>query len=62
MTNKTPESKLKANAKYNDKSIQKPVRFKIVEDADLIAAISRDNEALNKLINRLLRAHYDIKK
>lgn len=60
MTNKTPSYRLKANANYERKTAQKTLRFKRVEDADLIAAIEIDKEPFNSLTNRLLRSHYDL--
>ena len=60
MTNKTPSYRLKANAKYDSKMVQKTLRFKRVEDADLLNAIDNDSEPLNKVANKLLRIHYDL--
>ena len=60
MTNKTPSYRLKANANYHDKTVQKTLRFKLVEDADLLNAIDSDNESLNKIANKLLRNHYKL--
>lgn len=60
MTNKTPSYRLKANANYHDKTVQKKLRFKLVEDADLLNAIDNDSEPLNKVANKLLRVHYDL--
>lgn len=61
MTNKTAPSKLKANANYHGKMIQKNVRFHTVKDADLLQAISNDEQQLNNLVRQLLREHYKLK-
>ena len=42
MTNKTPSYRLKANANYHDKTVQKTLRFKLVEDADLLNDIEHE--------------------
>ena len=60
MTNKTPSYRLKSNANYHDKTVRKSLRFKLVEDADLIAAIDNDKEPLNKVVNKVLRNHYGL--
>lgn len=60
MTNKTPPYRLRSNANYHNKTVQKPLRFKRVEDADLLAAIANDKTALNKLVISLLRTHYNL--
>jgi hypothetical protein len=60
MTNKTPSYRLKANANYERKMAQKTLRFKLVEDADLLAAIDNDIEPFNKVVHELLRKHYNI--
>lgn len=60
MTNKTPSYRLKANANYHDKTVQKTLRFKLVEDADLLNAIDNDSEPLNKVANKLLRRYYNL--
>ena len=60
MTNKTPSYRLKANARYESKVVQKTLRFKYVEDSDLLRAIESDGEPLNSLAKRLLRRHYGL--
>jgi hypothetical protein len=62
MTKKTPPSRLKANSKYISKTTPKTLRFKTIEDADLIEAINSDKRALNNLANELLREHYKLNK
>lgn len=59
-SNKTPSYRLKANANYHSKTVQKPLRFKLIEDADLLTAIDNDSEPLNQVANNLLRVHYDL--
>lgn len=62
MSKKTPPSRLKANSKYIAKTTPKTLRFKTIEDADLIDAISKDVRPLNNLANELLREHYKLDK
>ena len=62
MSKKTPPSRLKANSKYHDKTVQKTLRFKRVEDADLIAAIDADSQSFNSLTHTLLREYYKLDK
>lgn len=59
--NKTPKYRLKANSNYENKVIQKTIRFK-PSDKDLIEAFKADKKekSLNALIMRLLRKHYDV--
>lgn len=61
MTNKTASYKLKANANYHAKMIQKNVRFHTAKDADLLQAINNDDRQLNSLVRQLLREHYKLK-
>jgi len=60
MINKTPSYRLKANATYERKVTKKTLRFKLVEDADLLAAIDDDIEPFNKVAHELLRKHYNL--
>lgn len=60
-TAKTPPYRLKANASYEQKITQKTVRFKRVEDADLLKAINNDDDiSFNHLVHNLLRMYYGL--
>lgn len=60
-TAKTPSYRLKANADYEQKITQKTVRFKRVEDADLLKAINNDDDiSFNHLVHNLLRMYYGL--
>lgn len=61
MKNKTPSYRLKANANYHSKTTQKIVRFRNDKDADLLQAISDDEQSLTGLVRQLLREHYKLK-
>lgn len=62
MTNKTAPSKLRANAKYHGKMIQKNIRLHTLNDIDLLKAIDNDEQQFNSLVRQLLREHYKLKK
>ena len=57
---KTPKSKLKANAKYEQKLTRKNVIFKQEDDKKLLDAIDKDSESFSGLVKRLLAEHYKI--
>lgn len=60
-TAKTPPYRLKANTSYEQKITQKTVRFKRVEDADLLKAINNDDDvSFNHLVHNLLRMYYGL--
>lgn len=62
-TAKTPPYRLKANTSYEQKLTQKTVRFKRVEDADLLQAINNDDDvSFNHLVHNLLRMYYGLEK
>lgn len=60
MTNKTPEYRLSANNRYEQKLKRKNVIFKQLDDSDLLRAIDSDKEGFSPLVIRLLREHYNI--
>lgn len=60
MSKKTPASQLRASENYRQKLARKPISFKRDDDKDLLTAISNDDEALNALVLRLLRQHYNL--
>lgn len=59
MANKTPSYRLRASANYERKMLKKTLRFSLVDDADLIAAIENE-KSLNALAHQLLREHYKL--
>ena len=62
MSTKTPSYRLRASANYERKMLKKTLRFNIINDADLIDAISDDKQSLNSLAHTLLREHYKLAK
>lgn len=56
---KTPKSKLKANAKYEQKLKRRNVIFKESEHSSLLRAIDNDPEPFSSLVIKLLKNHYN---